>query len=61
MNRKINGIISEERMQEINQRLQDKEARKARELLALAGRMSHFEALMFVRADIEKKLNGHKK
>lgn len=58
---KISGLNSEERMREINQRLQQKEARKARELLTLAGQMSHYDALMFVRADIEKKMNGYKK
>jgi len=46
------------KMEEIQKRLQAKEARKARELLALAGGLTHFDALLIVRKEIEKKING---
>jgi len=56
----INGAVSEQltKMEEVQKRLQAKEAKKARELLTLAGGLTHFDALLIVRADIEKKING---
>lgn len=68
MSTETNGVTcsekesKEEKMRELSKRLQDKETRKARELLVLAGRMSHFEAFQFVTNDIKKKINGtHRK
>lgn len=56
-----NGIISnsqsltkEEKMAEIQKQLRDKEAQKARNLLAMA--MTHYEALGIVKKQIEEKL-----
>ena len=57
MVQKINGVISN-KMEEIQKRLRAKEARKARELLTLAGGLTHFDALLIVKKDIEDKLNN---
>jgi hypothetical protein len=57
---KILGVISkEDKMAEIQRRLQDQETQKARALLALA--TSHFEALNITKSLIEKQLEKCKK
>ncbi len=60
---KILGLISkEDKMDEIQRRLQEQEARKARKLLAMA--YSHKDALFITKNIIEEqlaKLNGHNK
>lgn len=56
---KILGVISkEDKAAEIQRRLQDQEAQKARKLLASA--MSHLEAMRFTKNMIEKKINESK-
>ena len=57
MNHKINGIISN-KMEEIQKRLKQKEAIKARELLVLAGGLTHFDALILVKEEIERNINN---
>lgn len=55
-------ISKEEKMVEIQRRLQDQEVQKARKLLASA--MSHFEAMKIMKNQIEEqvlKINGHKR
>lgn len=50
-------ISKEEKMRQIQQKLQSEESKKARKLLASA--MTHFEALKLVRDKLEKdSLNG---
>jgi hypothetical protein len=56
---KTNGAISEY-MIEVNRRLQEKENKKARELLAIA--MGQFESMQYLKKEIEKevkKANGN--
>jgi hypothetical protein len=58
---KINGVISEY-MVEVNKRLQKKENKKTRELLALA--MGQYQAMQHIKKEIEKevkKVNGYNK
>lgn len=52
----IGKISKEEKMAEIQKQLREKEAIKARDLLAKA--MTHFEALQLVKSQIEKKLDN---
>lgn len=51
----ITGVTSS-KMEEIQKRLQTKEAQKARSLLATA--MSNYEALLTVRAQIESSIDN---
>lgn len=61
--RQILGVISkEDKMAEIQRRLQDQEVQKARKLLAAA--TSHFEALKITKNILEEqleKVNGSKR